>query len=227
MERTRTLILTMAGAAVGTIMVARTANAEIIEARFNGVYPGQTIEYSINGGVDYHQTAAGYFNWTRIGGDYNGGGASGEFITFCIEVTEHIQNDNTYEYTVMDPSDAPIPGSGMGNAKALLLRELFGRYYADNFAQEDAAAFQAAVWEITFDDGLVIDDGSFRMKAGGTALQTAQGWLDTLDGSGPMMEVAAMASIGTQDQIFIVPSPASGMLAAAGLLLVGARRRRA
>ncbi|MBL1216822.1 MAG: hypothetical protein D8M59_04935 [Planctomycetes bacterium] len=222
-----TVIMSLAGAAAGLIMVGQSANADIIEARFNSVEPGKGAEYSVDGGANYSDSKAGYYNWTRLGGDYAGPGADGEFITFCIEVTQNIGYGNEYEFIVADPSDAPIPGSGMGDAKALLMAELFGRHYSDSFNNDDAYSFQAAVWEIVMDDGLALDDGDFRIRNGGAALDTAQDWLDSLDGTGQTMQLAAMTSASVQDQLFIVPSPASGMLAAAGLLLVGTRRRRA
>jgi len=215
------------GCALGVVIgLAALADADTIQARFDGVSPRQDVEYSIDGGANYSSTQAGYFRWTRTGGTYAGPGAAGEYITFCMELTQHIAGGETYDYLVLDPADAPLPSAGMGTDHADRVSELFGRFYADDFDAMHAAAFQSAVWELVFDDGLRIDDGVFRIGGTGDTQTMAQTWLDAIDGTGPRISLLAMASESVQDQIFMVPSPATGLLLSFGLIASAGRRRR-
>lgn len=211
-----------------TMALTGVAGADIITARFDAVSPGTGITYSIDSGSSFHGTTAGSFDWTRLGGDYDGPGADNSFTTYCIEIAQHISYGHTYDYTTRPADLSPIPGSGMGQARADLLSELFGRYYVPQFTtSNDAGAFQVAVWEVTHDDGLNLGDGIFRLSSGGSLGATAQGWLDTLDGTGPRLELLAMTNAGAQDQIFVVPTASSaGLLFVAGLFGCSNRRRR-
>jgi len=215
--------MTFAAMAVAT---ASTAHGDMIQARFDSVSPGQGITYSKDGGTNYHGTTAGTFNWTRTGGDYAGGGAEGSYGTYCIELSQYISYGSTYDFVVRDPEDSPQPGSGMGEVRANYLAELFGTYYSDQFNTTQATAFQTAVWEITHDDGLDLNNGDFRVTNAGSYFDQAQTWLAGLTGQGATASLIVMSNDGAQDHVLMIPAPAT--LASFGGLIgwFGVSRRR-
>ncbi len=219
---------TIFGCAAAALICSTAAHADIVEAQFDSVTPSQAVSYSLNGGASYSNTTGGMFNWTRLGGDYAGMGAQGNFITFCIELSQHISYGGQYTYDVIDLDEAPRPGVGMGTENADLLSELFGRHYDAGFNNTDAAAFQVAVWEIVTDGDLSLADGDFRVQDTGSFVDQAQTWLTSLDGTGPQMDLKAMSNPNAQDQVFVVPAPGALVLMAGGLGLmgIGARARR-
>jgi hypothetical protein len=215
-------------AGLSTVSMAGFANS--IEATFNGVSPGGTLFISHDAGESDNEVGGGLFNWSRTGGSWAGPGGVGNFISMCIETTEHIGNGNSYTYQVVNLGDAPTSQSpGMGNAKAALVRELFGRFYHAGMTSDEAVAMQAATWEIVNDDGLDLADGDFRVGVGGNVtagIQTSiQNMLDALDGTGPKLAMRAMVGDGIQDQVFIVPTPGGMALLGMGGLVMARRRR--
>ena len=215
------------------------ASAGTVTATLNSVAPGMTIDCSLDGGANYEPLLAGQINWTRTGGTQVGNPA-GNFATFCIELTQDV-GYSSYTFDVVNLQDAPNPGGsgvglGMGLAKATDIRELWGRHYAEVVDNDTATAFQLAVWEIVYDDGLALNADSFqaRYPVGPTPtyLTTAQNWLDSLDGQGPMPTIMALSGEGIQDQIFFAHTPVpaaawSGLALLAGLGVRQYRRGRA
>ncbi|MCG3123250.1 MAG: hypothetical protein GIKADHBN_01660 [Phycisphaerales bacterium] len=206
------------------------ATAATVTATFNSVTPGSDGQFSLDGGANWNNTGpAGLFQWTRTGGDHTG--LQGDFMAFCVELTEHIGYGNSYAYTVDTVENAPTILGGMGAAKADQMRELFGRYYTPAFTFSlggtQAAAMQLCVWEIAHEQtsGLDIAAGSAQfVNNDAAAMALAQSYLSSLDGTGPKdYSIYSLLSPGTQDMI--VPGPASLALAAAGLMVAGRRRR--
>ncbi len=218
-----------AAAVLGTTLaISSFASADVITARFDEITPGRSIEYSLDSGGSFHGTRAGSFLWTRLGGDYAGPGADGAFTTYCIEINQHISYGSTYDYETRAADLSPIPGSGMGAARADRLAEFFGRYYSPQFTtNNDAAAFQVAVWEITHDDGLNLTDGVFQIDDEGSLSLMTQSWLDSLDGTGPRLDLLAMTSSTAQDQLFVIPNASTAaLLFMGGVFGCSGRRRR-
>lgn len=216
----------LAGIAAIGCMTA-VSSGDIIQARFDSVSPSQSVKYSTNGGDNYSTTTAGSFNWTRMGGDYAGPGADGSFLSYCIELSQHISYGQTYSYETRALEASPQPGAGMGIARANLLRELWGRFHDGVTSNSTAAAFQLAVWEISHDDGLSLSSGSTTFQNLGSYFGVAQDWLDSLDGTGPMADLLVMSHSSKQDQVFEIPNPASAaMLMMAGVCGAATRRRR-
>lgn len=222
------LVAVSAVAGLGFVALGgRATHADIIQARFDSVSPGRTVSFSTDSGMHYHNTLAGAFNWTRTGGDYDGAGAEGNVESFCVELSQYINYGSTYNFTTAEPEDAPTPGAGMGEERADLLSELFGRHYDAEFTADEAAAFQVAVWEVTHDTGLDLAAGATRFIDGGAFFDLAQDWLDTLDGSGPRTALLVMSHVGAQDHVFAIPNPASAALfGLAGVCGMAGRRRR-
>lgn len=204
-----------------------------ITATHTGISPGFPMQWSVTGpGGFVNPGEAGCFNFTFVSGTYTG--VSGNFSTFCLELTELVAVGTDYTYKVTPAPLAPEGGGGftfpLGPAGADLMAELFGRFYSTlNFTSNvDCAAFQTAVWEIVYDPNLTINGlgDSYFIDFGANnaaVLPLAQSWLNALDGTGPRASLDAFVNPDFQDQII----PAPGTLALLGLGgLLAARRRR-
>lgn len=186
----------------------------------------------------------------RNGGSYPyallGGPKAAEFVAFCIEPLELLPVGSEVPYTVVPLSRAATGLGDIGEAKASLIRELFGRRApAGGFAAmtaETSVAFQLAIWEIvsekagsTYD--LFSGNASFtRTRATTSSFLSAGLWLKELDGKGPMAKglvvlrngTVGVQGSGSQDLLVFaaVPEPATWAMLIAGFGLVGAAGRR-
>ena len=138
--------------------------------------------------------------------------------TFCIDVRQNA-NSSSIRYEFYKPEDAPIGGGNLAmGTKATDLRKLVENYWfggGNNTAWEnkDAAAFQAAVWEIVTETSATysLSAGDLRVVAQGAwstgANSDAQKWLDSLAGlDAPTREVWVLASETSQDYAIWFPS---------------------
>lgn len=204
-------------ALAAAVLVWGTApvQAGVVVAKFIKTSPGQLVAYSLNG-APQQTTGGGVFNWeTQPGSPVN----LGDFATFCIELTQLIATGDIVSFSIASVQSAPIPGSGMGTAKADLIRELWGRFHASIFTHFDpgtaANAFQIAIWEIIYENTgvLNVNNGDFQVAGftvGGPAALLAQNWLNQLDGTGPFEHrLVALTNPYKQDQITIIPEPAT------------------
>ena len=203
------------------------SNADVIAARLDSVDPKRTVVLSRNAGDSFQEVGSGTARFTRIGGDYSGPGANGQFVAYCIELFQSITWGETYDFETRAPENSPVPGEGMGAPRAAALAELYGRFYVPSFATRDeAAAFQIAVWELVHDDGRDLTDGLIQVQDTGLWYGIAQGWLDFLDGQGPRLELLGMTHLLKQDHIIVIPSPAAvSLFACAGIIGLSRRRR--
>lgn len=199
-----------------------SARADLVHVTFQTVTPNRIVELSLNSGAGYGSYYAGVLNWTTSEPSAR---LAEEFHTFCIELTEHVSFGGHYTYSLVDPSLAPTVLGGMGTTKANLLAELFGRYYPTaNFTLSDqAAAFQLAAWEIVHDSGLDLATGTLRVRNKGAYWQLAETMLGNLTGSGPRMNLTALAQTGAQDQV-VIPEPGSAMTFLTALAALCLRR---
>ncbi len=217
-------------ATVAAGMSCALASAATVSATFNGVAPGADGQFSLDYGANWGSTnTAGIFNWTRTGGDWTG--LQGNFMSFCVELTEHISNGGNYNFTVDSVENVPTVLGGMGAAKADQIRELFGRYYSPAFTYAigatQAAAMQLSVWEISHEQTGVLDitAGSAQfVNNDGAAMVLAQTYLSSIDGTGAHdYSIYALSAQGVQDQI--VPAPGALALVGMGAMAIGRRRR--
>jgi len=171
-------------------------------------------------------------------GTFNAGGFNlvseplGEFIAFCIEVTQGLRNGNTYE-TVANPfTDAVLTS----------IENLFNSAYDLVTDDVTSAAFQVAMWEIVEDTstGYDLSSGSFSAidasTSGGSVVMTAQGFLDGLDTAPTgLFKIDYLLSPTSQDLVTAqrietpseVPVPASGLLLLSAASFLAMRRKKA
>lgn len=169
------------------------------------------------------------------------GASAKDFITYCIDLTQYA-GDGTFNLTPLH--NAPLTNPAPHNKWQLVhgqvdaINSLYNASFDSVDTNAKAAAFQAAIWEIVF-DWESVDGGTF--SAGNTANMTGgrvrinnnvsnslyAGYLNAaVAGADKSGRVAAITSLDKQDQLVVIPLPSAGAMAGAGMLLVGARRRR-
>jgi len=188
----------------------------------DGLYKAVTIDSAIYDGTYY----AGGFNMTSA--------AMGDFLAFCVEVTQALRNGETYEKVATPFTEAVLDN----------ISGLFNTAYEMVVDDTTAAGFQVALWEIVEDtsNGLDLSAGTFSATdptwaTGGSVVMTAQDFLDSINEPHTnMFEIDIIQSAESQDLVTArrlatpapsaVPIPASGLLllSAGGLLM--ARRRK-
>ena len=220
-----------AGIAVVIVATAATrASAGWVTATFSDVNPGQVVTIH-SASMGLNETGwAGVYNFKNASGDL-----TGDLRTFCIDIAQGIYTNTTATFELKNLSSAPTPGTAMGQDKANLISELWGRDFASITTNSQAAAFQIAIWEIINEksgNALNVKNGDFTVTGvGGATLNLANTWLSELNGSGPFApNLIAMTSSTYQDYVVQgTPAPASLALAVAGvigMLPVLAWRRR-
>jgi hypothetical protein len=228
----------LVGGLLAAAAVSSSASAATVIADVLSVNPGSSLTYTLEGGPAT-TTLAGVFNWNRTGGTF-GPEIGAAFNSFCIELTQTVQPLVSVTFDVIPLENGPLPGSvssgglaGMGVTKASNLKKLWAEYYDDALlSNNNAAAFQTAVWEIVYDPALDLASGDFQAVQSSPGVYvdshvpTAVTWLSSLAGLTVEANLAALTNDRWQDQVVVVPEPTLGgliMLSA----LAGYRRRRA
>ena len=151
----------------------------------------------------------------------------GDFVAFCFEVTQMLRNGQLHEY-------APTT---LGVTERDNVDRLFSSAYEFVTDGLTAAGFQVALWEIVEDTstGFDLSSGSFSAvdvtTAGGSVIDTAQGFLDGLaTAPSGLYDLEYLVSATSQDlvtgQPSPVPLPAGGLLLLSGFASVAALKRR-
>lgn len=231
-----------ASAADWTLTFTSLGPAKIINANFN-----HNRSYNAGPVNSYSSFWAGEMKWKNAQGK--------QFKTYCTQINEHINWNQTvtYQQVALEqvPDSPPAPGP-MGQFKAIVLRDLYARFYHQvkaSGSDTQNAAFQCLVWEITHENTnaqsaagvlgqLNLGLGAFQLKSDGNAnagvFSAADSMLAALGGSdndefrffsnGDNMR--GLRHDTAQDQILVVPLPAPALAAAAGLIGLGIYRRR-
>jgi hypothetical protein len=257
---TRLIRLWRGGYAVKFVLLAAVlafasaANAATVKAKLTSVDMTTFSVTVVNSSGTYTESGgAGKFHWQ--GTAANPVGLQGAFTSFCIDLKDWVSIGGTFTYNLADLKSAPIQNGtntginaglagGMGADKADVLSLLFGQHYNDVVDAATAGAFQAAIWEIVYEDAVptfstydvtTLNPSSstrgFKVNTPTSVTAKANEWLRNLDGSGARMSLAAITSSTYQDQIVIVPTPSAvtagfGLLGTLGLAGLVQRRRK-
>jgi hypothetical protein len=183
----------------------------------------------------YGTTAGGEFkiNWMGVGDPLPGHPAGEVFKTFCVEYSEHITLNTTYDALL---GTAAIYNNQPGGSDPLDPRTayLYDKWLSGGFVYNDANAdkLQKAIWWIESEYGGVnnsyVTDATTAVAAGGV-------WYNTYGANsiGPI-RVLNLFKVGhagdynyrKQDQLVRIPAPGAIILGGIGVGLVGWLRRR-
>lgn len=188
-----------------------------------------------------HDYLAGQFAVTVAGtnSSHSGGGGSllngSSFYTYCVELTQNLASptDLAMNYTLV-ASTAQVTLAKL-DILGKLLTVAAPPVLTAGVTSDQAAAFQAAVWEVVYETSSTYDltGGNITFKPGTVTqaeMDTANGWFASLPTTS-LYSVQVLHSGTNQDYMFItaVPEPEAYGLALAGLgvvLVLGRRRQR-
>lgn len=223
------LLPRFAGSALILAAFAGAAFGVDVRSTFTSVSPGLDCSITYGAGTT-ETTRAGLMNWSRVGGTY--AGLQGNYAAFCIEVTQNISYGHSYDYYINALDNAPRPtglGAPMGQAKADLIAELYGRHFGTLSTNSDYAAFQTAIWNIVYDNDSSITAGSFVVNSFASSdaatKNKANSWLGSLNGDANFFRQGLFALSSDSVQDMLVPTPGSLALFGLGGMLVARRRR--
>ncbi len=226
--------MTVKATTLGTVDISGSVRgANGVADVYGGGYAGQSV---FTGAYLLNKTSG-----TSAGTLWDNGSVSG----FCIELDESAPH-SAYTYEVVGVSDAysGLLNESVGIEKSNYLSELWGRYYDPSWTDgsydlpdnSSAAAFAAAVWEIVYEDlpassyGWDVTEDSAPGISGfaidGINSSTANAWLASLDGTGPMTDLAVFTNDGNQNYLVAVPEPTTMLLLGVGGVLGAMRRKK-
>ncbi len=219
-------------AALATALFATTAQASTIQIQPDVDYSHLTTVYlSFNGGSNYQGELAGQLRLKRVGGDDRNVKATKDFLAFCVEPTEWLQN-STLTVGALSTGDTAL--GGMGDKKAAAIARIFKAVLPDigkAVSNDVGAALQISIWEIVRETGThySLTDGSFRVSTSANIAALAETYLADANGHGAQLyNLRALTAVGAQDQLGQVPEPAAlGVLGLGIAGVIAVRRRRA
>lgn len=215
----------LSGVALG-VVVAASVMAGPTTLKFNNVMKwGQT-----NGGGPFEAEPIGFGPGVQGLGDH--GAAAENYLTFCIELNEHIGNNTTYNAQVN--TAAVNGGVGGGNPDPLDDRTAFlytafvngfTSLTATGFTYGQAAsgeALQEVIWRIEEEktsslSGLAADI----FNLANTAVAFGGDWYGKGIGNVRVLNLTDANGAPKQDQLMIIPLPSPALAIFAGLLVVG------
>lgn len=230
--------------AVGSSLVvlvgaAGLASGQTVEAKFLGTGVGDNVKVTTGSGSS--NLFAGQLRYQLQNPLAAPPELTGNRNTFCIDLGQFVSG-SFQVYSYLDGSSVftadPVFNDRIRSAAWMFSR--YGGAAVTSTSTVETAAMQLALWEILTDynpnlpgKGLDITSGNFSAsKTSGSSLSSALVTQvnvllnDAAPGVGMPSNVAFLSNGTYQDQITIVPAPAAGVLAGAGILGYGLRRRR-
>ncbi len=203
-----TKLLICAIALVSAIAAAK-ARGQNLSATLIGINPGLAITGTVDNGSFTQAYPSGVLSFT-------------EFDAFCFEPNQGISFNETLVYQIQNP---------LSLVTSDLIARVIGGYLGSSQSNEQAAAVQWAIWELTTEslESYSLADGNVRITdtANPNVLALANEYLAQASTFSPA-NVTFLSNPTRQDVVSwnVIPEPASaGLLALSSLLLL--RRRRA
>jgi hypothetical protein len=218
---TRMLLAASVCALASSIASADTITGSFTKTLF------RDVTVSLDAGEDFDPVTAITARWTRS--DTPGPGVDSllpsTFRSYCIEFEEFFSPNVTYTYSVISPA-----AHGLNPTQIDKLTRLWTTYQPIVDTANESAAFQLAVWEIVEDNTDNLNAGNFRVSSPTDVKTLASAWLSTVYAQNSALplnsQLVVLSNPNKQDQITLVPSPATGVLAGLGALALRSRRRR-
>lgn len=222
-----TITTAQAGIVVGARYEVADRNGNVFTPNADsGLY--SAVGFTLNAGTPQQRSVsayAGVFSLDQRA--YGSSEAWRELLSFCLQPEVYLT-----------PFQNPYTARSLEDAGYDLARisELWGTYRDGIDSDVKAAAFQVALWELSYGDrDRNLSTGSFRLQnAGGAVGALAQGWLDGIEANqGPsasdlVVLVDTRSANGSDRQDLLtqsVPEPSTLALLGLGALAVGLRRR--
>jgi len=218
MKTTKLLICAVAFA---TAFAAVNAHGQNLSATLTGIAPGLNVNGTWNNGSFTHDYPAGVMNYTNVVNLSNSANLP-DFSAFCVDPLQNAAYGETLVYQVQNP---------LSLANSETIARLVGGYLASSGSDQEAAAVQWAIWEVTTESlqSASLLDGNVRIvgpASQATALLANQ-YLANVNSYTPVT-LTYLTNSTRQDVVTwnAVPEPGSvGLAALSGLLLLRRRRR--
>ena len=215
---------------IAALAIASTGAAAQINSTLNSISPALNVKWSLDSS-GFATTQAGVFNWTRNSGSISSP-LTTNFAAFCIELTQNVSVNSSYNYDETPLDSAPVPASAfapMGAADAAKIARIYTVWANDvsGSANLRAAAAQAAIWETIFGTDDDLTSGNFLLdtshsNSNQVALKANQYLVAQLTAA-PRSGLFALTSTSAQDMV--VPAPGAFALIGLGGLAAARRRR--